>query len=264
MPKPTSSNTGSSAGLLAALGGIAEPFRSKIVTQYVDLKHRGRVGDSIGSAGAQTQLCESVLRLLQQVLTGTHIPFGTHIKNFQGECQKLESGTTPSQTNESQRLIIPKALVFLHTMRSKRGTGHVGGDVDANTIDLATAVRLADWVICELLRLYHALSLEEAQSLLNKVSTRQVPDVWKTGDTKRVLRRGLTAKQQVMLLLYGETDPVPIESVHTWMEYSTLSTFRKNVVKPLHKERLIECDPETDMLTLSPTGEAEVEAKLLS
>jgi hypothetical protein len=257
------SNTGSDVtGLNTALGGISESFRRRIIQSYVDLKHRGRVGDAKGAASSHTHFCESLLRFLQEDLTGHHIPAGTHIKDFQQECAKLANApATP--INESQRLIIPRGLAFLHTIRNKRGTGHVGGDVDANTIDLATVVRIADWIVCELIRLYHHLSLEEAQDLLDKIVTRQIPDVWSYGDTKRVLRTGLKAKEQTMLLLYGEISPVPIETLHSWQEYSTLSTFRKDIIRPLHKSRIIECDPETDMIILTPAGDTYVETKLL-
>lgn len=257
------SNTGSNAALLAALGGVPEPFRKRIADSYLDLKHRGRVGDAKGAAAAHTHFCESVLRFLQEALTGTHIAFGTHIRDFQQECAKL-ANATPTAANESQRLIIPRGLAFLHTLRNKRGTGHAGGDVDANTIDLATVVRIADWTVCELLRLYHKLSLEEAQDFLDRMATRQLPDIWSYGETKRVLRPGLKAKEQAMLLLYGETSPVAIEVLHSWQEYSSLSNFRKDVVRPLHRDRLIECDPETEMLILTPSGEEHVEKKLLS
>jgi hypothetical protein len=263
MPK-ANTNTGSDhAALTAALGGIAEPFRKRIVDSYLDLKHRGRVGDAKGAAAAHTHFCESVLRFLQEALTSTHIAFGTHVKDFQQECTKL-SHATPTPTNESQRLIIPRGLAFLHTLRNKRGTGHVGGDVDANTIDLATVVRIADWIVCELMRLYHQLSLEEAQDFLDRSATRQVPDVWKFGDTKRVLRTGLKAKEQTMLLLYGETSPVAIEVLHSWQEYSTLSNFRIDLIRPLHKDRLIECDPETEMIILTPAGDSYVEKRVLT
>jgi hypothetical protein len=36
---------------------------------------------------------------------------------------------------ESERVILPRGLVFLYTMRNKRDFGHVGGDVDSNEID---------------------------------------------------------------------------------------------------------------------------------
>jgi len=36
----------------------------------------------------------------------------------------------------------------------------VGGDVDANSIDVSATTKVADWTVCELIRLYHGLSPE--------------------------------------------------------------------------------------------------------
>jgi hypothetical protein len=149
-------------------------------------------------------------------------------------------------------------------MRSKRGIGHVGGDVDANTIDIETMVRTADWIICELIRVYHSLSLEEAQDLLDSISVRQLPDIWEVNGKKRVPRPGLTAKQQTLFLLYHEpTSFVLAEDLYSWVEYDQLRTYRRDVLWPLHEARLIEFDEENDAVHLSPTGAYEVETKIL-
>jgi hypothetical protein len=96
---------------------------------------------------------------------------------------------------------MPRGLNFLYTLRNKRGIGHVGGDVDANSIDAATIVRVADWCLCELIRVVHNLPLEEAQTLLNAITERQIPGVWSVVGKKRVLIPGLDAKAQTLVLL---------------------------------------------------------------
>jgi hypothetical protein len=60
-------------------------------------------------------------------------------------------------------------------MRNKRGIGHVGGDLDANSIDISAMAKVADWTVCELIRLYHGLSLEEAQDIVDGLAVRQLP-----------------------------------------------------------------------------------------
>ena len=80
--------------------------------------------------------------------------------------------------NPLLRLVIPKAVSLLYTLRNKRGIGHVGGDVDANAIDGVTIARVADWIVCELIRVFHKMSLEEADALINSLASRNIPDVW--------------------------------------------------------------------------------------
>src|SRR3546814_10510869 len=109
-----------------------------------------------------SDVCSSDLRFSQDQLTNTFTPFGTQLSNFKEECDKLEK-TAKSAGHESIRILIPRALNFLYTLRNKRGIGHESGDVDANEIDAATAVRIADWCVCALIRVYYPISLQEAQ-----------------------------------------------------------------------------------------------------
>lgn len=165
---------------------------------------------------------------------------------------------------ESLRVIIPRGLNYLYTLRNKRGIGHVGGDIDANGIDAATMVRVADWCLCELIRVVHNLSLEEALALLDAITERQVPEVWSVVGKKRVLVPDLDARSQTLVLLYSDVEAaVPAEELCNWVEYSTLSNFRRVVLTPLHAARLIEHDRETDMAIISPMGIDKVEKELL-
>lgn len=252
-----------SSPLQTALSGVPQPFRGKLTQAYEKLKHDHREGryDSAGlSAG---KFSEVALRLLQQQITGSFVPFGTKIANFADECRKLES-TPASSAVESLRLVLPRALLFMYTVRNKRGIGHVGGDVEANRIDSATLARLADWIVCELIRIYHGLSLEEAQDLVDTLSQKELPDVWEVGGKKRVLRKDLPASQQALLLLYSEPSQfVLAEDLCSWVEYSQPSMFKRNVLTPLHRRRLIEHDAESDLVYLSPLGISEVETHVL-
>jgi hypothetical protein len=254
--------------LETALSGIKQPFRKKIIGTYQELKRRfarafyDSAWDSSGlSVG---KFCEAVLRFLQDHLTSTSISFGTHIPNFPDECRKLV--TLPATAGlESLRVIIPRALVFLYTMRGKRGIGHVGGDVDANAIDAATVVRLCDWVFCELIRAFHGLSLEEAQGIVDAVSQRIIPAIWEIGGRKRILRKGLDYREKVLLLLYSDTDNgVLPEDLFDWCEYSSMTAFRRTVLKPLHKDRLIEWDQQSDIAYISPSGIQRVEEEIMT
>lgn len=209
------------------------------------------------------KFCETVLRFLQDKLLGSYTAFGVHISNFADECRKLVNSPVGSG-KESERQVLPRALVFLYTMRNKRGIGHIGEDVDANSIDIAVMTKIADWIICELIRLYHDLSLEEAQDIVDGLAVRQLSVVWEVAGKKRILKEGLAAKDQALLLLYSCADSsVFINDLCDWVEYSNQAVFKSKVVGPLHKSRLLEFDKETESITLSPKGVAHVEDNLL-
>ncbi|MDT8068212.1 MAG: hypothetical protein ROO76_08595 [Terriglobia bacterium] len=250
------------SALGTALATVPANFRQRLITTYLDLK-KNSVESRYDAAGlAAGKFCEIVLRFLQQKILGTFTPFGTKINNFADECQRLTSAPA-TQGNESDRVVIPRALVFLYTMRNKRGVGHVGGDVDANEIDTVTMARTADWILCELIRINHGLSLEEAQDIVDGISLRQLPTIWEIGGKRRVIKDGLKAREEALLLLYStQNSSVLFEDLKDWVEYSNESRFRA-LLRGLHKERLIEFSEEDDSVVLSPKGAKYVEDNLL-
>ncbi len=247
-----------------ALSGLQTKFRDKLIAAYLDLK-RNCAESRFEAAGlAAGKLCEVGLRAVQHSVAGTSIPFGSKIANFADECRKIIASQSAT-ASDSEKNIVPRGLVFLYTMRNKRGIGHVGGDVDANAIDIALMARVADWLICEFIRIYHGLSLEEAQDIVDALAVRNLPDVWEVAGKKRVLRKGLQAKEETLLLLYSSQESaVLVEDLIAWVEYSNTGVYKSNVLSRLHKDRLIEWDRETDAIYLSPTGARLVEEQILT
>jgi len=251
--------------LQSALNGIEPAIRKRLIDSYLELKRNVAEGRHDAAGMSAGKLCEAVIRHLQRCASGSCTPFGTKIPNFADECRRIISAPSGRGIAESEKAIVPRALVFLYTMRNKRGIGHVGGDVDPNAIDGALISRTADWIICELIRVHHNLSLEEAQDLVDGLAVRQLPDIWEVAGKKRVLRDGLSAREKTLLLLYSSKDQTVLcEDIIAWVEYSNPAAFRYNILRKLHKERFLEWDRETESVVLSPKGSKYVEDKLLN
>ncbi|WP_043766591.1 hypothetical protein [Algiphilus aromaticivorans] len=250
--------------LISALSGIDQNVRKKIVGSYIDLK-RNLAESRLDAAGLNAgKLCEAVIRHLQITAFGSNTPFGRKIPNFADECRKIICAPSGANITESEKAILPRALVFLYTMRNKRGIGHIGGDVDPNAIDGALIGRVSDWIVCELIRVNHNLSLEEAQDLVDGLAIRQLPDVWEVAGKKRVLRDGMSAKDQLLLLLYSCQDQtVLVEDLVSWVEYSNPAVLRSRIIGNLHKGRFVEWDRDSEFIVLSPKGAKYVEENLL-
>ncbi len=261
--KKESSNISAASKLEQALTGIDKIFRDRIVKAYIDLRSAYITGE-YDAAGLRAGIfAESLARLIEQELTGKHTPFGTSLSNFADLCRSFEK-IDKSRGIETLRVIIPRALLFIYTLRNKRGIGHVGGDVEANQIDAASCIRTADWCICELVRIYHKLSLEEAQEILDAIAVRQLPDIWNVGGKRRVLRVGLSYSNQVLLLLHGcESSVVLSEDLADWIEHPRIRDFRTKVLAKLHSQRMVEWDQESDSVLLSPLGVKHVEDVVL-
>jgi hypothetical protein len=254
--------------LSLTLKSLNNNFKIRIIDSFLELKRRftqavytDEAYDAIGlSAG---KFCETMLRFLQYELTGQHTGFGSPIRNFADECRNIENlprGAGP----ESLRVIIPRCLLFIYTIRNKRGIGHSGGDIDANRTDIGTIVNSTTWIMCELIRIYYSVSLEEAQGIVDTLNTRTLPDVWEVMGKKRVLRKDINFKDKTLLLCYTTpNEAVLIEDLFEWTEYSNLYMYRKHVVLPLHKENLVEFDREIEAVFISPLGIHRVEREVL-
>lgn len=245
-----------------ALASVPATFRTRLIQHYADLKRAFVRGDFDACGSRAGKFSETLIRFLQNELEGTHTRFGQQF-NLYDESRRLER-LPASAGAEPFRIFIPRALCFLYTLRNKRGFAHVGGDLDSDPIDAATCVRVADWCLCELIRVVHALSLEEAQALTNAIASRELPEIWEVAGKKRVLRTNLGYKEQTLLLLYSQPDEaILIEDLFEWTEYSRLDLYKSRILTPLHKDRLIEWDRSTDTAHISPTGIHMVESEIL-
>lgn len=250
-------NNSSSAA--AALQSVPKALRAKVLTTHSDLKsaYSSGIHDACGLRAGK--FAEASVRCVQRALEGTHTPIGTRILNFDGECRRL-MGLPQSTGSDGMRILLPRALTFIYTLRNKRDVGHLGGDVDSNAVDAATAVRVADWCLAELIRNVHTVSLEEAQALVEVLAQRDVPEIWSVGGVKRILRTGLGYREQILILLYSENDTaVAFEDFALWTEHPRPRDLRAKVLMPMHHERLVEVDAETQMVILSPSGAATAE-----
>lgn len=211
------------------------------------------------------KFCEIVYSILHGALVGTFPQRAKKPTNMVDACRALESmPPTPTLVgNRSLRIQIPRLLPYLYEIRNNRGVGHVGGDVDPNAADASVVIALASWVMAELVRVFHSMSLTAAQEVVDSLVARRHPLVWAVGGTKRVLDSSLKKADQVLLLLYSETSWTDVEQLRNWVEYANKTGFKSNVLVPLHKNRSIEFVQTDNVARITPKGVSEVEAKLV-
>ena len=205
------------------------------------------------------KLCEAVYTIIDGYMGGTYQPRAAKPKSMAAACQKLE--TTYPGAHRSPRIQIPRMIVALYEIRNNRGVGHAGGDVNPNQMDATAVLYMSKWLMAELVRLLHGLTTDEATELVEVLVEREIALVWKWGDKRRVLKTGLTLKQQVLLLLSSVNEATDAELV-VWLEHKRVGDLRKNVLRPMHAARLIDYDVMTMELRLLPPGIAEAEALL--
>lgn len=207
------------------------------------------------------KLCEAVYTICKGWLEGgAYAARAEKPSRFPDRCWEMASTYQRVPNSRSARILIPRMMVGLYDIRNNRGVGHAGAEVNPNHMDATAVLYNAKWLMAELVRLLHTLSTVEATAIVDSLIEREVSWVWTHGDKKRVLRKGLTWKQQTLLLLLTQTGEVAEADLFRWLEHPSLPSLRKDVLKPLHKDRLVEYDVVTRTARLLPPGVAAAEA----
>jgi hypothetical protein len=211
------------------------------------------------------KFCEAVYSIISGALKGSFPAKASKPTNMVSACRALENEPADATRvgDRSLRLLLPRVLPVLYEIRNNRGVGHVGGDVDANHMDAEAVQAMASWVLAEIVRIFHDVAIEEAKQTVDALVERKTPIIWDVEGLKRVLDPGMSARNQVLTLLYHSTGWVSGVDLLKWVGYSNASVFRRSVLTSLHKGRLIEFDSAEDRARLSPRGAKEVEGHLL-
>jgi len=190
---------------------------------------------------------ESVRRLLELELTGKHTPFNKPLPRFNDQAllyYEHQSG------HESYRLLIPRVLKAIYNIRSKRGVAHIS-DVSPNEVDSTLILHCVKWILSEIVRLKSGLSVQDTQKLMHRIVERQIPLIWKDADVTRILDASMSARDQVLVLLYDKS-PQSVEKLREMIEYKNETNFKK-ILRRLHTAKLIHHGSDTACL-ISPTG----------
>lgn len=182
--------------------------------------------------------------------------------NFYNAC--LDLSNAPASFGRTVRIQLPRMLIALYEIRNNRNVGHVGGDVDPNHMDSVCVLHMAKWVVAELVRLFHGVTLTEANDLVEALSEREISIIWDTGSKLRVLDNSLTMLEKTLVLLFSSTAPIRETELLASLEHSNPSIYRRDILRKAHKDRLVEYDEVARIVKISPLGIKRVEIAILS
>jgi hypothetical protein len=206
------------------------------------------------------KLCEAAYSIVRGYVDGNYPNKAVKPRDMVAACKALEA--SGNQIPRSFRIQVPRAIVALYEIRNNRGVGHAGADVDPNHMDALVVLSMAKWIVAEVIRILHQTDTEAAQQAVESLATRNVPIVWTVGKTKRVLDPSLKMRERMLVLLYAETKSVAEHDLVEWVEHSNPSVFRRDVLRPAHKLRLVEYDRKNASVVISPLGIAYVDDHL--
>lgn len=246
-----------------ALGAIPAGLRQELLNEFEKITRNYRETRWEAAELDGGRLCEVIYTIIAGHLNGDTYPArASKPDRFDDACRKLAHAPKASYS-KSARLTIPRVLISLYDLRNQRGVGHVGGDVSANHMDATYVLYTAKWLMAELVRLFHQVTVAEATAVVDTLVDRTVPILWKVGDATRVLNTSLSLADKTLLLLYHQPQGVSEADLVRDLEQKRPADYRARILKSLHERKLVEYDATSKYAQLSPTGIREVEERLL-
>jgi len=240
----------------AALSAIPSGLRLPLVAEYQGivqnfLEHRWLPSELSGG-----RFSEIVYTILDGHAKATYASAPAKPANFKAACTSMENN---SHVPRSFQILIPRLLPALYEIRNNRSVGHVGGDVDPNHMDSAAVLAMCNWIMCELVRVYHNLpTTTAAQKIVDALAEMRIPVIWSDGNLKRVLQPQLRLPQQILLLVATSAPDVSIQELIEWTEAKNTKHFM-TTIRALHAKRWIEYTKSTERVKILPPGSKEVE-----
>lgn len=255
------SGSGTPPGKAAILGNIPDSLRTEVFQAFNEILRNYRERRWEPSELNGGKLAEVVYTVLKGHVDQSFPTRAAKPRNMFDACKALEQADA-SRFCRSVRIQLPRMLVALYEIRNNRGVGHVGGDVNPNLMDASAVLSMSKWVVAELIRIFHSVSTDEAESTVEGLVQRTIPVVWEIEGTMRVLDPSMSMKEKTLVLLYQGGKWISEDQLRSWVEHSNPSVYRRDVLVKCHRDKLIEYDADKKRISLSPVGIRYVEEKV--
>ena len=231
-----------------------EFIAEKLFSSYEDVVSKYSQSKWQESISAGGKFVEIGVRAVEcKLLQGKYPQFDKALDGFNKLLAKYEK----LEGDRSYRVLIPRVLRNIYAIRNTRGGAHVSS-ISPNRMDATLVLYSVKWVLAEMVRIESEFSADETASLVEAITERLTPLIWRKGQITRVLSNKITVKDKILLLLNHFPDPQTEDKLYTITEYSNHSVFKKKI-KELHRETLIHYDTQTGLCTISPTGEKQAD-----
>jgi hypothetical protein len=120
-------------------------------------------------------------------------------------------------------------------------------------------LQMSKWIVAELVRVLHKRPVDEAAEIVDALVERETPLIWRVGGKVRVLDPKMSMRDKAMVLLYSTAHPMSDRELVDFVEHTNASVFRRDVLRPAHRNKTIEYDETAGTVTISPVGIEHVE-----
>lgn len=149
----------------------------------------------------------------------------------------------------SFRILIPRQLYSMYTIRNKRGMIHVN-EIAPNYMDSTLLVNISKWVLAEFIRNSIKMNYDEAMKIIENIIIKENELIWMEDEIFKILDKSITLEEKILCILYYR-NKINEEQLFKLSEYSNITMFRKKL-KSMHLEQKINYNKEKTMI--SPIG----------
>ena len=196
----------------------------------------------------------------EAVMKAVHFIYTGEIRQRISVDLEINAVAKRSDLPESIKLLIPRATRVLYDHRSRRGGAH--GSFDANRMDCALVVAIADWVLSELVRLYCVVDPGRAMNFATEISSKSIPIVERIEEDYIVLQKGASARQEIGLILYSRyPQRTTTSQLKKWVPNHSLANISSSLGN-MRKAKLVHLNAEGAVLTTA--GVQAIEREIAS
>lgn len=228
---------------------IDKALVSELIDAFDEMKRHHFLRDYRPSAVDAGRFAEVVFRILEQRTTGGFTSLGKPIDTE--KIINLLSNIPSNQEPDSVRIHIPRTLRVIYDIRNKRNNAHLGDGIDPNVQDSIFVISCCDWVIAELIRLYHDIPANEAQLIIDELVQKKSPIIQEFQDGfLKTLNPKLNARERILITLYhrNEKGATKVE-ISNWLKPSQRSNLNRSLRQMEFENDLIRTIDNTCFIT---------------
>lgn len=149
---------------------------------------------------------------------------------------------------------------MIYDVRNRRDVAHLGDGIDPNQQDATLVVRNMEWVLAELVRLFHNVSAAEAHGIIADLVSKDVPLIQVFDEFPRVLKPLSASDHSLVLLYWRGSQGATLAELTAWARPTMRSNLRRTLVR-LDSKDLVHL--QVDRFVLTHLGERDVEERKL-